>query len=174
VDPDEGGGPLAAVRANLTRRVGPLPVWGYLGIGAALLVVWRVSRGGAPAEDGAVVSTDSTSPWPVNAFPLGGTVSNPGPGPGAGTPGAGQPGGPVPVTTPVLQKAPTYSIKVSGKTGLWDATGKKVLSYISGATLKADQKVKVSGRWLYRISEGRYKGRYISPGRTTQVTTVAA
>lgn len=109
---DGGGGGAGGVRGMLTRKVGPLPVWawGGLGLGAALAVAsWRRSKGGAGNEGAAAPGVDdgvldalpeTLQPIYVDADQY--TITLPEVPPGGGRP----PTSPAPETPPAPPTAP--------------------------------------------------------------------
>lgn len=80
-----------------------------------------------------------------------------------------------PTTTPT-----TFVKKIIGYTGvvpsrqpinLYDKN-RKFVKTISGLTLQFDQKIKIGGKWWYRIKSGKYQGMFIRPGSNITITPI--
>jgi len=119
---DEGGGDF-----DLTTPIGPLPLWGWMGIVLALVVLysqWRKNKAAAkPASTAtpATSTTDQTPPFIIQNY----TQTTPGPagatGPAGPTGATGPAGGPSigptvpsplpPVHAPVTVKPMAYRVK---------------------------------------------------------------
>jgi len=73
---------------------------------------------------------------------------------------------PVPAIYP-----PEYWALVGGRTATYDAQGRR-LGDVSGFRTQTAERIKVGRRWLFRIVEGRYAGRYLPATSTVTYTRI--
>lgn len=141
------------VEAFATRKLGPLPVVAWVGIGVGGLVVFHLLTGGG---------SGSSAASPTSGAPI--------PGDGAGIDGGGSSGGsgtittpPTPVPTPTPGgTATTVKLSLTGATPLYSASGKLTGSGNSGTYIAT--KIRLLGLDFYRFTRA---------GHTTLVRTNA-
>src|SRR4051812_10340914 len=79
----DGGGGGSGVSFSLTKKVGPLPVWGWCVLAIAAVLIYKHYRPKAPAEDaapepaGGVANPELTAP-PTSAIQPNNNVGSPG------------------------------------------------------------------------------------------------
>jgi hypothetical protein len=71
--------------------------------------------------------------------------------------------------------APAFRVAIDGRTPLFTSAGDKV-DEVSGLTVTTAKRLptKIQGRWLYRIVEGKYSGRFLAPTGETTFTPIEA
>lgn len=76
-------------------------------------------------------------------------------------------------THPVpIRYVPVYWATVGGRTQTYDRSGRP-LGYVSGFRTKTAERIKVGRRWLFRIVDGKYEGRYLPAVGTVTYTRIA-
>lgn len=133
------------VESLATRKLGPLPVVAWIGIGVGGLVVFHLLTGGGSGASAA--SPSDVVPGGFDAGGIGGGGST------GGTGGAGDAGGTD--TTPVPNPAPgstpqTVKLSLTGATQLYSASGQKSETGASGTYIAT--KITLLGKQFYRFT----------------------
>lgn len=149
---------------GLQDTISKVPTWGWAAGGVILIgLVFLMTKGsgGQAATSPAVPAAD------VNDILA--QLQN-----AADLVGSKTPTTPTTPTTPApgVKTLTGYVAKITGKASLYYSSGKPTGVEVSGITVNVKKRIKVGGRWLYQITSGKYKGRYLSVDRDIKYTPI--